>query len=77
MTLAPLSPVPRLGTPPNGGRPRSPDFPPGWRWDEPLEYTPEGFLLPAPVKRSPLKCVYLVVHNAALALWKRITEWWP
>jgi len=33
--------------PPNGGKPKTPPFRPAdWRWDEPLEYTKEGFLLP-------------------------------
>jgi hypothetical protein len=46
MMPAPLCPVPRYNLPPHGGRSRAPSFPPNWRWDEPLEYTPEGFLLP-------------------------------
>lgn len=52
MIPAPLHPVP-----PYGGPNKSPAFPPGWRWDEPLEYTPEGFLLPA--RRSLLERVYM------------------
>ena len=62
MTLAPLRPVPRLGTPPNGGRSRSPVFPPMWRWEEPLEFMAEAFLLPA--QRTLPKRVYLWVCGA-------------
>ena len=68
MTLAPLGPVPRLGTPPNGGRSRSPVRPSNWRWDEPLEYTPEGFLLPA--SRSLRVCLW--GRGAVLELCRRL-----
>ena len=57
MIPAPLQPVPRCNIPPYGGRDKSPAFPPGWRWDEPLEYTREGFLLPA--RRSMFERVVL------------------
>ncbi len=58
MIPAPLHPVP-----PYGDRKQSPAFPHNWRWDEPLEYTPEGFLLPA--RRSLIERVFVWV-------WKRL-----
>lgn len=59
MIPAPLHPVPRCNLPPHGGRKQSPKFPPNWRWDEPLEYTREGFLLPS--RRSMIERVILWV----------------
>ena len=57
MIPAPLQPIPRSNISPYGSRIQSPAFPPGWRWDEPLECTREGFLLPA--RRSMIEKVYL------------------
>jgi hypothetical protein len=37
MMPAPLHPTPAGHMP----------FPPNWRWNEPLEYTPDGLLLPS------------------------------
>ena len=59
MIPAPLHPIPRHNVPPYGERKQTPDFPPGWRWDEPLEYTHEGFLLPS--RRSMIERVFLWV----------------
>lgn len=70
MIPAQFHPAPRLNTPPNGGRSRSPAFPPNWRWDEPLEYTPEGFLLP--VRRSLLRRIYLWGCDVVLELLRRL-----
>ena len=46
MIPAPLHPIPPYGK-------QTPALPPKWRWDEPLEYTREGFLLPS--KRSMIE----------------------
>ena len=68
MIPGPLHPVP-----PYGGHTQPPKFPPNWRWDEPLEYTREGFLLPS--KRSMIERGLLWIARKFEAGTRRLACW--